>query len=310
VSHEGTTSVDYGQTPYDEVHLGGDGDYSWDDERWRAFFLSAAGRLVGALSPATVLDVGCAKGLLVQSFMVQGVDAHGIDISSHAIAGAHEEVRDRLSVASATEPIDGHYDLVTCIEVLEHMSGEDVQLAIDHMTAVTDRVLFSSSPTTTNPSEQWAAWFAERGFFRRVDVDVSLIAPWAVVFERGEPTLHDLTRRYEQQYARVRTELDRLRDEAAHARHAVLVNRDHVIGLEAQNGRLQRDLSLVTLELKKTQRRIKGLARRREELTAKLLDTRQRLERSRKRVAELERTPATKASLTRRVARRVRRTFA
>ena len=77
----------------------------------------------------------------------------------------------------------------------------------------------------------------------------------------------------------------------AHARHSVLVSRDHVIGLEAQNGRLQRDLSLVTLELKKAQRRVKGLAKRRDELTAKLQDTRQRLERNRKRVAELEAAP-------------------
>ena len=208
-------------------------------------------------------------------------------------------------------------------------------------------MLFSSSPVdhdepthiNTNPPEAWAAWFAERGFFRRTDVDVSMIAPWAVVFDRGEPTLHELAKRYEQQYARVRTELlekrralleadrevnsmrsrlderpvdteevDRLRAEAAHARHSVLVNRDHVIGLEAQNGRLQRDLSLVTLELKKAQRRVKGLAKRRDELTAKLQDTRTRLERNRARVAELEAAPA-QASLTRRVARRVRRTF-
>lgn len=349
MSQDGTTSVDYGQGYYNEAHLGGHGDYSWDNEHWRSFFMSVADRLIGAFNPGSVLDVGCARGLLVQSFTVQGVEAHGLDISAHAIASAHEDVRDRLRVASATEPIEGHYDLVTCIEVLEHMSEADAQLAIDHLTAITHRVLFSSSPEdhdepthiNTNPGEAWAAWFAERGFFRRTDVDVSMIAPWAVVFERGEPTLHDLTKRYEQQYARVRTELlekrralleadrelnslraqlderpvdstevDRLRGEAAHARHAVLVNRDHVIGLEATNGRLQRDLSLVTLELKKTQRRVKGLAKRREELTAKLQDTRQRLERNRKRVAELEAAPAPRASLPRRVARRVRRTFA
>jgi hypothetical protein len=347
VSQDGTTSVDYGQAYYNEAHLGGYGDYSWDNERWRNFFMSVADRLIGAFAPASVLDVGCAKGLLVQSFMVQGVDAHGIDISSHAIASAHEAVRDRLSVASATERIAGRYDLVTCIEVLEHMSAADAQLAIDHITAVTDRVLFSSSPEdhdepthiNTHPGEAWAAWFAERGFFRRTDVDVSMIAPWTVVFERGEPTLHELAKRYEQQYARVRTELlekrralleadreintlrgqlderpvdtdevDRLRAEVAQARHSVLINRDHIIGLEAQNGRLQQDLSLVTLELKKAQRRVKGLAKRRDELTARLQDTRQRLERNRKRVAELEAAPAP-ASFTRRVARRVRRTF-
>lgn len=349
MSHDGTTSVDYGQDYYNETHLGGHGDYSWDNQHWRDFFMSVADRLIGAFAPASVLDVGCARGLLVQAFALQGVDSLGLDISEHAIASAHEDVRDRLMVASATEPIEGRYDLVTCIEVLEHMSEVDAQLAIDRLTEVTDRVLFSSSPVdhdepthiNTNPGEAWAAWFAERGFFRRTDVDVSMIAPWAVVFERGEPTSHELVKRYELQYARARTELlekrralldadrtvnslrmqlderpvdteevDRLRAEVAQTRHATLISRDRVIGLEAENGRLQRDLSLVMLELRKTQRRVKGLTKRRDELTAKLQDTRGRLERSRKRVTQLESAPAPRASLPRRAARRVRRTFA
>jgi len=352
MTHDGTTSEDYGRCYYNEAHLGGYDDYTWDNEKWRSFFMSVADRLVGSMNPRTVLDVGCARGLLVQAFAVQGVDARGMDISEHAIASAHEDVRERLVVASATEPISGPYDLVSCIEVLEHLSPADAQLSIDRMTEVTDRILFSSSPgdhdepthINTHPTEQWAAWFAERGFFRRSDLDMGMIAPWSVVFERGEPTIHELTQRYEQLYSRARTELvdkraalldahrrvqtlheqlderpvdteavDRLtaeiaqaRHEVAQARHAILVNRDHVVGLETQNGRLQRDLSVATLELKKVQRRVKGLAKRREDLAVKLQDTRQRLDRNRKRVAELEAVAPPRAPLARRVARRVR----
>ena len=327
------------------MNLGGHGDYSWDNDHWRDFFMSVADRLIGAFNPSSVLDVGCARGLLVQSFTVQGREARGLDISAHAIQSAHEDVRDRLAVASATEPIAGRYDLVTCIEVLEHMSAPDAQQAIDQLTAVTDRVLFSSSPVdhdepthiNTQPPEQWAAWFAERGFFRRTDVDVTMVAPWAVVFERGNPTLHELTKRYERQYALVRDELleelrallasdravnslrgrlderavdteevDRLRGEVAQARHAVLVNRDHIVGLEAQNGRLQRDLSLLTLELKKTQRRLRAVTMRRDELTQRLQQARQRLQRAQARVSAMEPAPAPPASgLARRVGRRV-----
>ena len=349
MSQDGTTSEDYGRCYYNEAHLGGYDDYTWDNEQWRSFFMSVADRLIGSMNPRSVLDVGCARGLLVQALAVQGVDSRGMDISEHAIASAHEDVRDRLTVASATAPIEGRYDLVSCIEVLEHLAPGDAQVAIDRMTEVTDRILFSSSPgdhdepthINTHATDQWAAWFAERGFFRRTDLDMGMIAPWTVVFERGEPTLHELTQRYEQLYFRTRTELvdkraalleshrrvqtlheqlderpvdteevDRLRAEVAQTRHAALVSRDHVVGLEAENGRLERDLSLVMLELRKLQRRVKGLTKRREELTAKLQDTRQRLERNRKRVAQLEAAPAPQASLTRRVARRVRRTFA
>lgn len=349
MTHDGTTSEDYGRCYYNEAHLGGYDDYTWDNEKWRSFFMSVADRVIGSINPRTVLDVGCARGLLVQAFAVQGVDARGMDISEHAIASAHEDVRERLVVASATEPIEGRYDLVSCIEVLEHLSPGDAQVAIDRMAEVTDRILFSSSPgdhdepthINTHPTEQWAAWFAERGFFRRADLDMGMIAPWSVVFERGEPTVRELAQRYEQLYSRTRTELvdkraalleahrriqmlreqlderpvdtaevDRLHAEVVQIRHTVLVSRDHVIGLEAENGRLQRDLSLVMLELRKLQRRVKGLTKRRDELTAKLQDTRQRLERNRKRVAQMEASPAPVASLTRRVARRVRRTFA
>ena len=114
---------------------------------------------------------------------------------------AHEEVRDRLRVASATEPIDGRYDLITCIEVLEHMSPADAQAAIDNMCEASERVLFSSSPgdfdepthVNTHPTAAWAAWFAERGFFRRTDVNLEFLSAWAVLL-RTRRSRHALRR--------------------------------------------------------------------------------------------------------------------
>ena len=212
---EGTRSEDYSGTYYDHAHLGGYDNYSWDNEEWRRFFLSLAERIVGIANPRTVLDVGCARGLFVQALAARGVDASGIDISEHAVASAHADVRDRLRVASATEPLGGPYDLVSCIEVLEHLSPVDAQLAIDAITGAADLVLFSSSPgdhdeathINTRPTAQWAAWFAERGFYRRTDVDLSFLSPWAVLFERDELTLHTLTQRYEHQLVALTTEL-------------------------------------------------------------------------------------------------------
>src|SRR5689334_19330595 len=104
---EGTRSEDYSATYYDDVHLGGHDSYSWDNEDSRAFKLMLADRIIGIANPRTVLDVGCARGLFVQALAAKGVDARGIDISAHAIETAHADVRDRLEVASATQPIDG-----------------------------------------------------------------------------------------------------------------------------------------------------------------------------------------------------------
>lgn len=341
---EGTRSEDYSGTYYDDAHLGGYDNYTWDNPEWRAFFLSLAERVVGITNPRTVLDVGCARGLLVQALAERGVDSSGVDISEHAIESAHDDVRDRLRVASATEALGEHVDLVSCIEVLEHMSPADAQVAIDNITAVTDRVLFSSSPgdhdepthVNTRPTAQWAAWFAERGFFRRTDVDLSFLSPWAVLFERGELTLHTLTQRYEQQFVLVNTELMEKRQalldahrrigslneqlasgvsgkvaeqaelveqwkvEVIDARHQLLTTRDHVVGTEAQVARLTRDNKQLKGELARAKKQLGNVRRRMKQAQV-------RIRRMERRIRELTAEAAARSSrpsLARRVARR------
>ena len=196
----GTRSEDYSSTYYNDAHLGGYDNYNWDNEEYRRFFLGVADRLSGSLAPRTTLDVGCARGLLVQALAERGVESRGIDISEHAVDSSHPDVRERLTVASAVVPIEGRFDLISCIEVLEHMSPADAQVAIDNMTGATDRILFSSSPRdydeathiNTHPTAAWVGWFAERGFFRRTDFDATFLAPWAILLERGEVILASL----------------------------------------------------------------------------------------------------------------------
>jgi methionine biosynthesis protein MetW len=70
------------------------------------------------------LDVGCGDGARYGSLMREsGVDIHGVDISEVAVQSAREHgVKAR--VASLTEPLpfaDASFDLVICLEVLEHL---------------------------------------------------------------------------------------------------------------------------------------------------------------------------------------------
>ena len=342
---EGTRSEDYSSTYYNDAHLGGYDNYTWDNEQWRSFFLVIADRIVGITNPRTILDVGCARGLLVQALAQRGVDAHGIDISEHAIASAHEDVRDRLRVASATEPLEGRVDLITCIEVLEHMSPVDAQRAIDSMTAATDVVLFSSSPgdhdepthVNTRPTAQWAAWFAERGFFRRTDVDLTFLSPWAVLFERADLTVHALTQRYEQQFSAVNTELldkraalleahrrisllnDQLESqvsgtvaeqarlveqweaEVLAARHQLLTTRDHIVGTEAEVARLKRDLQAVRADLKRSRKQVSNVRGRLQEARTRIQRLTRRNQRLEQELADSRRRP----SFARRAAGRI-----
>lgn len=291
-----TTASDYDGSYYTDRHLGGHGAYSWESEEWRNFFTGAAERLVAMFEPATALDVGCAKGLLVQALVLKGVDAVGTDIADYAIENSHPDVRRRLSVRSATEAIEGRYDLVSCIEVLEHMSPQEAQQAIDSMCAATDRILFSSTPAdfaeTTHvnvrPTAQWAAWFAERGFYRRVDVDMSFLTPWAIVFERGELSKPSIVERYESYLSPLNLEVVEKRkallelgrrvaaqgggprmvdldDDALLARHAELTARDNVIGLEATITRLENDLRNARTRVRRLRER---LEKREEDLAA------------------------------------------
>jgi SAM-dependent methyltransferase len=199
----GTEAHDYEDTCY-RNHCGADEPYDWDSPRWRTFFAMVADRIRAVANPSSVLDVGCGRGLLVQAFCEQGVDAYGIDASQHAIETAHPNVATRLSLGTAEE-IDGSWDLITCIEVLEHMAPAAVEQAIHSMCAASDRVIVSFTPSNFSEAAHisvrepaaWAGSFAERGLFRRTDVDLSFLAPWAPLFERADVTKRDLVYRYE-----------------------------------------------------------------------------------------------------------------
>lgn len=199
-----TSAADYSADYYLGSHLGP--PYSYEEPHWRQFFGEVADAIVAALGPRTVYDAGCAIGLLVRALVERGVDARGGDISEYAIGGAPEGLRERLEVKNLTEPLDGKYDLITCVEVLEHMSPADAQVAMSHLCAASDLILFSSTPedfreathVNVRTPAAWAADFARHGFFRRTDVDASFLSPWAVVFSRDTVTAVESVHRYEQ----------------------------------------------------------------------------------------------------------------
>ena len=192
---------------------------------WTRFFGYIADEVMARWAPATTLDAGCALGIFVEELRRRGVEAWGVDVSEYAIGSVPDEIRPYCFVGSLAEELpDGmprRYDLVSCIEVLEHLDRAEGDRAIGRLCAVTDRVLFSSTPDgyrepthfTCRPPEEWSAVFARHGFVRAFDADASFVAPWAVVYERRELTPYQLVLDYDRQHARLHDEVRQLRAE-------------------------------------------------------------------------------------------------
>lgn len=209
---------DYGAA-YFVNYWGGGGPYE-RNERWLRFFGEVADGLIRDFHPATVLDAGCAMGFLVEELRKRGIDANGFDISDYAISQVDPSVGEYCKVGSLTDPIEGRYDLITCIEVLEHLPPEQTDAAIANLCSATDVIVMSSTPgdygepTHVNvlQPEDWAAKFAQHGFLRDLDRDLSYLSRWTAVFSRGEETQEETVRRYDRRLWRLRREVGEVRD--------------------------------------------------------------------------------------------------
>jgi SAM-dependent methyltransferase len=103
------------------------------------------------------LDVGCAKGFVVEALVELGYDAKGWDVSRWAVEHADEALKGRLSVVdlSRRQWTVGrpHFDLVTAFEVLEHLEPAKVPKVLRRLRKVSDGYLVATIPSIgTNPS--------------------------------------------------------------------------------------------------------------------------------------------------------------
>jgi len=257
----------YGRWYYDTYTVPYD-----DNEHWRNFFGDVADNIVRQLQPRTVLDAGCAKGFLVAALRERGVEAYGFDISEWAISQAPAEVRPYVSVGSLAAPIEGRFDLITSIEVIEHLDPVDGPAAVANLCQASDRILLSSTPgdqdeathVNVQPPERWSQLFATSGFFRDFNHDAGYLSPWAVLYRRQERTLTDVVVEYDRAWSQLRgetlaqrrallalqgqleeilpdhtradAEIERLEAERETLRKEVLRLRDTVVGKNAELG--------------------------------------------------------------------------
>ncbi len=84
-----------------------------------------------------VLDVGCGGGILAEAMASEGAEVTGIDLAEMPLKIARLHALERgVSIAYRLESVDahanahgGHYDAVTCMEMLEHVPQPDAIVA-------------------------------------------------------------------------------------------------------------------------------------------------------------------------------------
>ncbi len=186
-----------------EYYANGCGPVPYErSEHWLHFFAMVADQMIRALHPTRVLDAGCAMGFLVEAFWDRGVYCEGIDISPYAISQVRRDIAEYCSVGSLTEPIPGKFDLVTCIEVLEHLPPDETRAAVENLCAVSDAIFFSSTPNDFNepthvnvrPSIYWLSLFSEFGFRPDAWFDASFLTPHAMLLKKASPSEDDFLR--------------------------------------------------------------------------------------------------------------------
>jgi hypothetical protein len=196
-----------------------------------------ADAIVAQLAPRTVLDAGGGLEALVSELRARGVEATGVPASA---LGA---------------PLGGPYDLVCCVEVLQHVDPTGAAEAVAHLAEASDRVLFASSPDPqgeahARPVERWSQLFAAQGLLRDFRHEAGYLSPWAVLYRRQELSTAEVVLDYDRAWAALRAETVALRtalaeaqdrarahatpDETEELRKEILRLRDLVVGQEAE----------------------------------------------------------------------------
>jgi SAM-dependent methyltransferase len=96
------------------------------------------------------LDVGCAFGFVVEALRELGLDAQGCDVSQYAIDHALGAARGHLRYASLRHKLPykrDTFDLVSALEVLEHLPPDAIPHALAELRRVTRRYVVATIPS-------------------------------------------------------------------------------------------------------------------------------------------------------------------
>ncbi|MEP4379694.1 MAG: class I SAM-dependent methyltransferase [Alphaproteobacteria bacterium] len=149
-------ALEFGEAYFDGPREQGYGGYGYDG-RW----VAVAKRLIETyeLKPGQrVLDVGCAKGFLVNDLLeaLPGLEVYGLDISRYALERAHGRSRGELIRGSCDRlPFpDASFDLVLGINTIHNLTEDGCRRALREIHRVSRANAFIQVDAYRNESER------------------------------------------------------------------------------------------------------------------------------------------------------------
>ena len=156
-----------GVLSHDTVY-GSDYYINRDNKRALADAEQFAQVVIDRCSPSSVLELGCGTGTLLYPYRKRGINVHGVDLSrtaqkTSALSGSEFEIYD------LTQPYasDREYDLVLCVEVLEHIPKDSAETIVESICTAGDTAVVTAAPpgqggthhVNEQPKEYWIEKF-------------------------------------------------------------------------------------------------------------------------------------------------------
>jgi SAM-dependent methyltransferase len=147
-----------GRNPLDRMGLSGYERYDRDTSNANAIAVP----IWHYMDPVKSLDIGCATGFVVEALLELGYDAWGTDLSYWAVEHPAQGAKGRLRQGDLMEGLpflNREFDVVTCLEVLEHMEPDMIPAVLNEIRRVTAKYVVATIPSFGDNQFGPGGWF-------------------------------------------------------------------------------------------------------------------------------------------------------
>ena len=153
----------FGKEFFDGDRSHGYGGFSYNPKFWSPV-VPTLKEYFSLSSNTSLLDVGCAKGFMLNDIAVAipGIKLKGIDVSEYAIANSIEDMRQNLVVANAKDlPFDNNsFDVVISINTVHNLEKDELAQALQEIERVSKDKSFITvdAYNSEDEKERMYAW--------------------------------------------------------------------------------------------------------------------------------------------------------